>query len=67
MHLSSVRQTLFDSDEARLQYLRALMHGSYTILTTGLGLSDAANYHEVCRLLARYVGRPPCTNPAPRA
>ena len=51
--LGSLRRSLFSSDEERQAFLQRMMAGTLRILQTQCGLSDHANYHELCRLLAR--------------
>ncbi|CAG8723361.1 12142_t:CDS:10, partial [Acaulospora morrowiae] len=50
---SSIRRSLF-SEEERSKYLHSLMQGISEILLSSIGLSDLNNYHEFCRLLARF-------------
>ncbi|GCC33802.1 hypothetical protein chiPu_0012273 [Chiloscyllium punctatum] len=50
--LASVRRSLFSNTE-RVTFLTRLMKGIQRILENPQGLSDANNYHEFCRFLAR--------------
>uniref|UniRef100_UPI00398E7A80 ran-binding protein 17-like isoform X1 n=2 Tax=Pristiophorus japonicus TaxID=55135 RepID=UPI00398E7A80 len=50
--LASVRRSLFSNTE-RATFLTRLMKGVQRILENPQGLSDANNYHEFCRFLAR--------------
>ncbi|XP_067899254.1 ran-binding protein 17-like isoform X2 [Heterodontus francisci] len=50
--LASVRRSLFSNTE-RATFLTRLMKGVQGILENPQGLSDANNYHEFCRFLAR--------------
>ncbi|KAG8202063.1 hypothetical protein JTE90_010427 [Oedothorax gibbosus] len=52
VQIASVRRTLFDNEE-RPKYLSQLVNGIKSILENSQKLSDAGNYHEFCRLLAR--------------
>ncbi|XP_071044353.1 exportin-7 isoform X2 [Parasteatoda tepidariorum] len=52
VQIASVRRTLFNNDE-RGKYLAQLVNGIKSILENPQKLSDASNYHEFCRLLAR--------------
>ena len=47
--LGSLRRSLFSSDEERQAFLQRMMAGTLRILQTQCGLSDHANYHELCR------------------
>ena len=51
--LASLRRSLFSSEEERQAFLNRLMRGSLRILQQQQGLTQHANYHEICRLLAR--------------
>jgi exportin-7 len=50
---TSVRRSLFSSDEIRTSFLSSIINITLDILTTREGLSVQANYHELCRLLGR--------------
>ncbi|GIY83512.1 hypothetical protein CDAR_221582 [Caerostris darwini] len=52
VQIASVRRTLFNNEE-RAKYLAQLVNGIKSILENPQKLSDASNYHEFCRLLAR--------------
>lgn len=52
VQIASVRRSLFSNSE-RAKFLTNLVGGVKHILQNPQGLSDAANYHEFCRLLAR--------------
>ncbi|XP_028041262.1 exportin-7-B isoform X2 [Bombyx mandarina] len=52
VQLASVRRSLFSNSE-RAKFLNRLAAGVLRILDNTQGLSDPANYHEFCRLLAR--------------
>ncbi|GBP42745.1 Exportin-7-B [Eumeta japonica] len=52
VQLASVRRSLFSNNE-RAKFLGRLVEGVRRILENTQGLSDPANYHEFCRLLAR--------------
>ncbi|XP_017780137.1 PREDICTED: exportin-7 isoform X3 [Nicrophorus vespilloides] len=52
VQISSVRRSLFSNTE-RSKFLAHLVNGVKHILQNPRGLSDSANYHEFCRLLAR--------------
>ena len=51
--LASLRRSLFSSEEERQGFLDRLIRGTLEILRTQQGLTHHANYHEMCRLLAR--------------
>ena len=51
--LASVRRSLFANDDKRSAYLSKLMSRSMMILSTGQGLNDTLNYHEMCRFISR--------------
>ena len=51
--LSSVRRSLFTSDDARTRFLASLVRGVQGILETGAGLEREENHHMLARLLAR--------------
>jgi exportin-7 len=50
--MASVRRSLFNNTE-RAKFLNQLVTGIKEILENPQSLSDAGNYHEFCRLLAR--------------
>ncbi|KAJ8952907.1 hypothetical protein NQ318_006524 [Aromia moschata] len=52
VQIASVRRSLFSNTE-RAKFLTHLVNGVKHILQNPQGLSDSANYHEFCRLLAR--------------
>lgn len=52
VQVASVRRSLFSNTE-RAKFLTHLVNGVKHILQNPQGLSDASNYHEFCRLLAR--------------
>ncbi|ESO95104.1 hypothetical protein LOTGIDRAFT_160865 [Lottia gigantea] len=52
VQMASTRRSLFNSAE-RVKFLNYLVSGVRGILENPQGLSDPANYHEFCRLLAR--------------
>ncbi|CAB3366026.1 Hypothetical predicted protein [Cloeon dipterum] len=52
VQIASVRRSLFSNTE-RAKFLTHLVNGVKNILQNPQGLSDPANYHEFCRLLAR--------------
>ncbi|XP_050294230.1 exportin-7 isoform X2 [Anthonomus grandis grandis] len=52
VQIASVRRSLFSNTE-RANFLTHLVNGVKQILQNSQGLSDSANYHEFCRLLAR--------------
>uniref|UniRef100_A0A8D8RPF3 Exportin-7 n=2 Tax=Cacopsylla melanoneura TaxID=428564 RepID=A0A8D8RPF3_9HEMI len=52
VQIASVRRSLFSNAE-RARFLTQLVNGVKQILQNPQGLSDANNYHEFCRLLAR--------------
>ncbi|XP_077991950.1 exportin-7-like [Glandiceps talaboti] len=52
VQIASVRRSLFNNAE-RANFLSHLVTGVKRILENPQGLSDANNYHEFCRLLAR--------------
>lgn len=52
VQIASVRRSLFSNTE-RAKFLTHLVNGVKHILQNPQELSDAANYHEFCRLLAR--------------
>ncbi|XP_025828927.1 exportin-7 isoform X1 [Agrilus planipennis] len=52
VQIASVRRSLFSNPE-RAKFFSHLVSGVKRILQNPQGLSDAANYHEFCRLLAR--------------
>ncbi|KPJ01317.1 Exportin-7 [Papilio xuthus] len=52
VQLASVRRSLFSNNE-RSKFLNRLAAGVLRILDNTQGLSEPANYHEFCRLLAR--------------
>ncbi|KAL1509455.1 hypothetical protein ABEB36_004189 [Hypothenemus hampei] len=52
VQIASVRRSLFSNTE-RGKFLTHLVNGVKHILQNPQGLSDPANYHEFCRLLAR--------------
>ncbi|XP_074039038.1 ran-binding protein 16 isoform X1 [Leptinotarsa decemlineata] len=52
VQIASVRRSLFSNTE-RAKFLAHLVNGVKHILQNPQGLSDSANYHEFCRLLAR--------------
>ncbi|XP_026489379.1 exportin-7-A [Vanessa tameamea] len=52
VQLASVRRSLFCNSE-RAKFLNRLAAGVMRILEDTQGLTDATNYHEFCRLLAR--------------
>ncbi|CAG9836006.1 unnamed protein product [Diabrotica balteata] len=52
VQIASVRRSLFSNTE-RAKFLTHLVNGVKHILQNPQGLSDPANYHEFCRLLAR--------------
>ncbi|XP_072943133.1 exportin-7-B [Epargyreus clarus] len=52
VQLASVRRSLFSTAE-RAKFLNRLAAGVLQVLEDAQGLSDPANYHEFCRLLAR--------------
>lgn len=52
VQIASVRRSLFSNTE-RAKFLTHLVNGVKHILQNPQGLSDTANYHEFCRLLAR--------------
>uniref|UniRef100_A0A6T6CE73 Importin N-terminal domain-containing protein n=1 Tax=Compsopogon caeruleus TaxID=31354 RepID=A0A6T6CE73_9RHOD len=56
VQLSSVRRSLFSSDEERLKFLRMQMSGMVQILRTRMGMDANENYHHFCRWLARLKG-----------
>lgn len=51
--LASLRRSLFSSEEERQSFLNRLVRGTLDILRSQQGLTHHANYHEMCRLLAR--------------
>ncbi|KAL0488799.1 exportin-XPO7 [Acrasis kona] len=51
--LSSIRRSLFQSDDDRKKYLTSFVDGIIRILTSKQGLNVTENYHQFCRLLAR--------------
>ena len=53
VQLVSVRRTLFSSQKARQDYLGQFLDGIVNVIGGQIGLDDAQNYHELCRLLAR--------------
>ena len=52
VQVASIRRSLFNNSE-RARFLNCLVQGVKSILQNPLGLSDTANYHEFCRLVAR--------------
>ncbi|CAG0919166.1 unnamed protein product [Notodromas monacha] len=52
VQLASVRRSLMSNAE-RAKFLNHMVSGVRNILQTLCGMSDQANYHEFCRLLAR--------------
>ncbi|XP_072177284.1 exportin-7-like [Diadema setosum] len=52
VQIASVRRSLFNNSE-RAKFLSQLVSGVRGILENPQGLSEASNYHEFCRLLAR--------------
>eukprot|EP01013_Petalomonas_cantuscygni_P027031 TRINITY_DN4967_c0_g1_i1.p1 TRINITY_DN4967_c0_g1~~TRINITY_DN4967_c0_g1_i1.p1 ORF type:complete len:1143 (+),score=322.34 TRINITY_DN4967_c0_g1_i1:141-3569(+) len=56
VQLAGVRRNLFASDSERMRWLTALMQGVTDVLTAQppIGLRDPDNFHEICRLLARF-------------
>ncbi|XP_018901722.1 exportin-7 isoform X2 [Bemisia tabaci] len=52
VQIASVRRSLFCTTE-RAKFLTHLVNGVRNILLSPQGLTDAGNYHEFCRLLAR--------------
>ncbi|XP_033633482.1 exportin-7-like isoform X2 [Asterias rubens] len=52
VQIASVRRSLFNNAE-RAKFLSHLVNGVRGILENPQSLSDAGNYHEFCRLLAR--------------
>ncbi|XP_014218065.1 exportin-7 isoform X2 [Copidosoma floridanum] len=52
VQIASVRRSLFSNNE-RAKFLTHLVNGVKHTLQNPQGLSDPANYHEFCRLLAR--------------
>jgi len=52
VQIASVRRSLFNNLE-RAKFLNHLVQGVKNVLTNPQGLTDANNYHEFCRLLAR--------------
>ena len=47
--LASLRRSLFSSEDERQSFLNRLMRGSLQILQQQQGLTQHANYHEICR------------------
>ncbi|XP_043194431.1 exportin-7-B-like isoform X2 [Amphibalanus amphitrite] len=52
VQIASVRRSLFNNQE-RAKFLNHLVQGVKNVLQNPQGLTDANNYHEFCRLLAR--------------
>ncbi|XP_037091986.1 LOW QUALITY PROTEIN: exportin-7-like [Pollicipes pollicipes] len=52
VQIASVRRSLFNNQE-RAKFLNHLVQGVKNVLLNPQGLTDANNYHEFCRLLAR--------------
>lgn len=50
---TSVRRSLFSTEEVRAAYLSTIVRMTLTILQTKQGLQHQENYHEFCRLLGR--------------
>lgn len=53
IQLSSVRRSIFATDNDRNAFLNALMEGIFHIMRNNKGLDEDDNYHEFCRLLGR--------------
>lgn len=53
VQLSSVRRSLFSSDNERSVFLQTLMSGIQSIMKSKKGFEHVENYHEFCRLLGR--------------
>lgn len=50
----SIRRSLFSSDNTKMVFLQQLMNGICNILRTQHGFESQENFHEFCRLLARF-------------
>lgn len=53
VQLSSIRRSLFASENDRSVFLHSLMTGIKSIMQSKRGLEHIENYHEFCRLLGR--------------
>lgn len=53
VQLSSIRRSLFASENDRSIFLHSLMTGIKSIMQSKRGLEHMENYHEFCRLLGR--------------
>lgn len=53
VQLSSIRRSLFASENERTVFLHSLMGGIKTVMQSKKGLEHIENYHEFCRLLGR--------------
>lgn len=53
VQLASLRRSLFSSEAQRGLFLNRLLDGVLGVLQSQAGLREHANYHELCRLLAR--------------
>ncbi len=53
VQLSSIRRSLFASENERTVFLHSLMGGIKSVMLSKKGLEHIENYHEFCRLLGR--------------
>ncbi|RUS20332.1 Exportin-7-B [Endogone sp. FLAS-F59071] len=53
VQIASVRRSLFNEEE-RSKFIVAMMTGIRDILLVSQGMDDPNNYHEFCRMLARF-------------
>eukprot|EP01039_Chlorochromonas_danica_P010658 gene10658-11818_t len=53
VQLSSIRRSLFTSEQERTNFLQTLITNLQVIMNTKQGLEHIENYHEFCRILGR--------------
>ncbi|ORY07504.1 exportin-7-like protein [Basidiobolus meristosporus CBS 931.73] len=53
VQVASIRRSLFNEEE-RAKFVVLLMDGIRDIINTSQGMDDQSNYHEFCRMLARF-------------
>lgn len=53
VQIASVRRSLFNEEE-RSKFILQMMQGIQDILVSSHGLAESSNYHEFCRMLARF-------------
>ncbi len=54
MQLGSARRSVFSNDEERKKFLSGMLENTARIMQSNIGLQHAENFHEFCRLLARF-------------